>query len=245
MHGILRQALKHAMRWGLLYHNVADAVDPPRPCRKEIQPPDAQQVWKVLELSETTAYRAVLHFMAFTGCRRGEALGLRWSDVDLDKGAASIVQTLQRLKGKGLVLQPPKSAKSRRSIALEEDTVDMLREHRGRQLLAEVEWEGVYQGQGLVFAGPSGGPLDPSVLTRNFEKLARRAGLSHVRLHDLRHFHATLMLQQGTNPKIVQERLGHSSFAITMDTYSHVVPGLQEQAAKDFAAAMKRAQERA
>ena len=89
--------------------------------------------------------------------------------------------------------------------------------------------------------GPLGGPLDPSVLTRNFEKLARKADLPGVRLHDLRHFHATLMLQEGTNPKIVQERLGHSSFAITMDTYSHVAPGLQEQAANNFAVAMKRA----
>ena len=161
--------------------------------------------------------------------------------MDLENGVASIVQSLQRLKGVGLVLQPPKSAKSRRAIALDADTVAMLREHRGRQLLYQVELDGVYQDQGLVFPGPRGGLLDPSVLTRTFGKLVRKAGLTNTRLHDLRHFHATLMLQEGANPKIVQERLGHSSFAITMDTYSHVVPGLQEQAPKDFASAMGRA----
>ena len=198
----------------------------------------------ILDLAEKTPYLGALLFAAFTGCRRGEVLGLHWSDVDLENGNASIVQSLQRLKGKGLVFQPPKSNKSRRSIALDEDTVATLREHLGRQLRYRVELDGIYQDQDLVFPGPKGGPLDPSVLTRNFKKLARKAGLTNVRLHDLRHFHATLLLQEGTNPKIVQERLGHSSFAVTMDTYSHVAPGLQEQAAKNFASAMGRAKNR-
>ena len=241
VHAVLREALKHAMRWGLTFRNAAEGVDPPRPQRPEIQPPSAKNVWEILDLAEGTPYRAALLFLAFTGCRRGEALGLRWSDVDLEAEVASIVQSLQRLKGRGLILQPPKSSKSRRAIALDPDTVAMLREHRGRQLLYQVELNGTYQDQGLVFPGPLGGLLDPSVLTRTFEKLVKKAGLSNVRLHDLRHFHATMMMQQGTNPKIVQERLGHSSFAITMDTYSHVVPGIQEKAAKDFAEAMGRA----
>ena len=117
----------------------------------------------------------------------------------------------------------------------------MLREHRGKQLLRQVELDGAYSDQGLVFPGPLGGPIDPSVLTRTFGKLVRRIGLTATRLHDLRHFHATLLLEQGTNPKVVQERLGHSSFAITMDTYSHVAPGLPKQAAQDFALAMEKA----
>ena len=229
------------MRWGLTFLNVAEGVDPPRPQRPEIQPPTAENVWDILDLADKTPYRAALLFMAFTGCRRGEALGLRWSDVNLENGVASIVQSLQRIRGMGLVLQPPKSAKSRRAIAIDDETVIVLWEHRGRQLLYQVELDGIYQDQGLVFPGPMGGPLDPSVLTRTFEKLVKKAGLANTRLHDLRHFHATLMLQEGANPKIVQERLGHSSFAITMDTYSHVVPGLEEQAAKDFASAMGRA----
>ena len=107
--------------------------------------------------------------------------------------------------------------------------------------MRQVELDGAYSDQGLTFPGPLGGPIDPSVLTRTFEKLVRRIGLTNTRLHDLRHFHATLLLQQGTNPKVVQERLGHSSFAITMDTYSHVAPGLQKQPARDFALAMGKA----
>ena len=118
--------------------------------------------------------------MAFTGCRRGEALGLRWKDVDLEMGSVSIVQSLQRLKGHGLSFQPTKSTKSRRSIALEETTVPILREHRGKQLLDSVELGEAYHQGGLVFPGPLGEPLDPSVLTRCFGRLARTVGLAGV-----------------------------------------------------------------
>ena len=145
IHAVLREALKHAMRWGMTFRNAADGVDTPRPQRPEIQPPSAEAVWEILDLAEETPYRAALLFMAFTGCRRGEALGLRWSDVDLENAVVSIVQSLQRLKGMGLVLQSPKSAKSRRAIALDDHTVSMSREHRGRQLLYQVELDGVYQ----------------------------------------------------------------------------------------------------
>ncbi len=137
---------------------------------------------------------------------------------------------------------PPKSAKSRRAIALDTQTVDMLRELRGHQILVKAELGDTYHDNGLVFPGPFGDPLDPATLTRNFEKLVRKAGLSLVRLHDLRHFHATLLLQAGTHLKVVQERLGHASIAITADTYSHVAPGLQRAAADAFAEAMDRAQ---
>ena len=242
VHTVLRQALKHAMRWGIVYRNPAEGVDPPRPQRREIQPPDADGVVQILRGAKETPYHAVFHFMAFTGCRRGEALGLRWCDVDLENGSAAIVQTLQRLKGRGLIFQPPKSSKSRRSIALDAQTIGMLRDHRGLQLLRQMEIASGYDDRGLVFPNVLGGPLDPSVLTRNFEKLVRKVRLTNVRLHDLRHFHATLLLKAGTHPKIVQERLGHSSIMVTLDTYSHVVPGLQEKAASSFAEAMEEAQ---
>ena len=126
---------------------------------------------------------------------------------------------------------PPKSAKSRRAVALDAETVAMLRDIRGRQILVKAELGDVYRANGLVFPGPFGGALEPATLSRNFEKLARKAGLHHVRLHDLRHFHATLLLQAGTHLKVVQERLGHASIAITADTYSHVAPVLQKAAA--------------
>ena len=116
----------------------------------------------------------------------------------------------------------------------------MLRSHRGGQILTMAQLGSAYEDNGLVFPGPMGKPLDPATLTRNFEKLARRAGKSHVRLHDLRHFHASLLLKAGVHLKVVQERLGHSSIAITADTYSHVAPSLQREAADVFARDMQK-----
>ena len=143
------------------------------------------------------------------------------------------------------MLQPPKSRKGRRAISLDAETVELLREHQGQQILYKVDLGEAYRDNGLVFPGPLGEPLDPSVLTRNFEKLARKAGLSGIRLHDLRHFHATLLLQAGTHPKVVQERLGHASISVTLDTYSHVLPGLQEKAASALADPMEQVQKQA
>lgn len=180
-------------------------------------------------------------FIARTGCRRGECLGLRWTDIDLENGTASIVQSLQRVGKQGLVFQPPKSAKSRRSIALDDATIDMLRKHRGEQVLSKMELANAYEDNGLVFPRPFGGPLDPATLTRNFEKLAAESNIENVRLHDLRHFHASLLLKAGTHLKVVQERLGHASIAITADIYSHVAPGLQREAAAAFGDAMDKA----
>ena len=243
IHAVLKEALKHAMRWGLVYWNATEAVDPPRVQYKEVQPPDASEVWRILGLGWQTPYGPALSFMARTGCRRSECLGLRWVDIDLDHGFASIVQTLQRVGRQGLVFQPPKSAKSRRSIALDAATVEMLREHQGSQVLMRMELGTSWHDRGLVFPGPLGEPLDPATLTRNFETVVKRAGLEGIRLHDLRHFHATTLLRNGTHLKVVQERLGHASIAITADTYSHVTPGLQEAAVEGFAEAMEQAKQ--
>ena len=237
---VMRLALKHAVEKGILQVNVTDAVKPPRLEPIELELPSLEEVQHILELADTTPYRSALSFMVHTGCRRGEALGLEWRHVDLENGTASIVQSLQRVGRTGLRFLPPKSTKSRRSIALDEDTVEMLRSHRGGQILTMAQLGSAYEDNGLVFPGPMGKPLDPATLTRNFEKLARRAGKRHVRLHDLRHFHASLLLKAGVHLKVVQERLGHSSIAITADTYSHVAPSLQREAADVFARDMQK-----
>ena len=241
IHAVLRKSLKHALQWGFVSQNVTDHVQSPKPGHYEAQQLDPKRIWKILELARSTPYHTAFCFLAFSGCRRGEALGLRWDDLDLENRTASIVRSLQRLKGQGLVLQPPKSAKSRRAISIDEMTVDMLRQHRGQQLLYMVELGDLYEDSGFVFPGPTGRALDPSVLTRNFERLAKAADATGARLHDLRHAHATLLLQEGTHPKVVQERLGHESSAFTLDRYSHVMPALQDKAAADFASAMERA----
>ena len=239
VHVVLKEGLKHAVRWGLVHVNVADAVDPPKVRHQEVRPPTMEEVLALLNLAGDTPYGPPLTFLARTGVRRGECLGLRWTDLDLERGIASIVQSLQRIGRQGLQFVPVKSAKSRRAIALDGQSVDMLRDLRGQQILREAELGSTtYNDSGLVFPGPFGDPLDPATLTRNFERLAQECGLSHVRLHDLRHFHATVLLQAGTHLKVVQERLGHASIAITADTYSHVAPGLQRSAAESFAEAM-------
>jgi len=136
------------------------------------------------------------------------------------------------------VFQTTKSAAGRRGIDLDPITVDVLRAHQGQKLLYKAELGEAYQDNGLVFPGPLGGPLDPSVLTRNFEKLARKAGYRGVRLHDLRHGHAAGLIRSGTHSLVVQKRLGHASAAFTMQVYGHVLPGLQAEAARAFASFM-------
>ena len=237
---VMRLALKHAVEKGILQVNVTDAVKPPRLESTELEVPSLEEVQHILELADSTPYGSVLRFTVSTGCRRGEALGLEWRHLDLENGSASIVQSLQRIGRTGLQLVPPKSAKSRRSVALDEHTVEMLRAHRGGQILTMAQLGSAYEDNGLVFPGPMGKALDPATLTRNFEKLAQRAGKRHVRLHDLRHFHASLLLKAGVHLKVVQERLGHSSIAITADTYSHVAPSLQREAADVFARDMQK-----
>ena len=227
VHVVLAKALKDAMRKSIVHRNVCQAVDPPSPGRYEVKVPDAQAIKQILALARETPYHAVFHFMAFTGCRRGEAIALKWENIDLERCIVSITQTAQRFTGKGIVFQTTKSAAARRGIALDPATVDVLRSHQGRQLLHKAELKEVYQDNGLVFSGPLGGLLDPSVLTRNFQTLARKAGYAGVRLHDLRHGHAAGLVLAGTHPRVVQERLGHASAAFTMQVYGLVAPGLQ------------------
>ena len=237
---VMRMALKHAVEKGILQVNVTDAVKPPRLEPTELEVPSLEEVQHILELADSTPYGSVLRFTVSTGCRRGEALGLEWRHLDLENGSASIVQSLQRIGRTGLQFVPPKSAKSRRSVALDRHTVEMLRSQHGGQILIMAQLGSSYEDNGLVFPGPMGKALDPATLTRNFEKLVRRVGKSHIRLHDLRHFHASLLLKAGVHLKVVQERLGHSSIAITADTYSHVAPSLQREAADVFARDMQK-----
>ena len=160
VHVVLAKALKDAMRKGMVHRNVCQAVDPPKPGRYEVKVPDIQAITEILDQTQDTPYEAPFYFMTYTGCRRGEAVALKWENVDLDRGVALIVETAQRLKAKGIVFQPTKSAAGRRGIALDGGTVERLRAHRGRQILHAVELEGIFVDQGPVFPGPYGGPLE-------------------------------------------------------------------------------------
>jgi integrase len=187
-----------------------------------------------LQIAKSTQYYMVFYTVLFTGMRRSEVLALRWCDVDLLMCQVSVTQSLHRLKDGSLVFRPPKTAKGRRVIAMSPSLALVLKDHKEKQLLERVMMGIVLKENDLVFATPEGKPLLPDSISHAWTKMVKRAGLDHVRLHDARHTHASLLLKQGVHPKVVQERLGHATISTTLDLYSHVAPGLQEAAAKRF-----------
>ncbi len=231
-HAVLRRALKQAMKWGLVVRNVCDAVDAPRVPKSDIQPIDQVQVGRLLAAAEGDRLEALYWLAIGSGLRLGELFGLQWPDVDLSAGTVSVRRTLTEVDGR-LALAEPKSAKSRRMVALPAQVVDALSEHRKRTLAAG------FGGCEFVFTNQSGGPLRRSHFHKDeFKPLLKRAGLNAIRFHDLRHTHASLLLLQGVHPKVVQERLGHSQIGVTMDVYSHLLPSMQTDAAAKMDAIM-------
>ncbi|HUF53689.1 MAG TPA: site-specific integrase [Dehalococcoidia bacterium] len=230
IHALLHRALKQAVRWRMVNVNVADAVDAPSAPRREFHALNAAEARRFLEVSLTDSNHA-LYVLALTcGMRQGEILGLRWADVDLDGGWLSVSQQVQRI-GKKWVFSEPKTSRGRRRLALPTIAVHALREQRIRvasQRLKAPAWED----HDLVFPNLIGRPIEKqNLMRRSFKPLLERAGLPNIRFHDLRHSAATIMLAMGEHPRVVQERLGHSTIAVTMDVYSHVMPGLQEESA--------------
>jgi integrase len=249
--GILHEALGHAVRKGLLVRNPCDLVDRPRRERVEIQTLDEEQVRLFLAEAKrsSSCYRLYLTAL-LTGMRQGELLGLRWRDIDLTLGIVSVQQTFYRL-GKQQLFKEPKSLKSRRTVALPPALTEELRSLRREQSEARRFFGKDYEDRDLVFCQPNGKPLHghnitkrdlPRVLAlkglrkeltdKGVAEDALSKGLPRIRFHDLRHCHATHLLRLGVHPKIVQERLGHSTPAFTLQVYSHVMPGMQEEAAR-------------
>lgn len=235
LHCTLHRALKVAVRQGKLYRNPADAVEAPKDARHEMHTMDEVDMHLFLESSRSTPYYALFYLGLFTGMRRSELLGLRWCDVDLVLSQLSVTRTLHRLHNGDLYIGGPKSAKGKRLIALSPSTVVVLKEHKTAEIERRLEYnKRSLRDQDPVFTRDDGSPLKPDSVTQAWRLTSRKAGIGGIRLHDARHTHASFMLKAGTHPKIVQERLGHASIRITLDTYSHVAPGLQEAAAKVF-----------
>jgi len=233
-HRVLRVALVHAIKWGILLHNACDAISPPKPQRREMKAMDTDDVEKFLRVAAGSKYGPVYFLAIYTGLRRSELLGLRWSAVDVDAKTISVTETLQYINGIGLTILEPKTARSRRMVTLPPSAVALLSGLKVKQKAEIMEFGLEWSESKYVFSQADGSPFYPNLVTRAFSQLVEEAGIPRLRLHDLRHTHATLMLKQGVNPKIVSERLGHASVTITLDTYSHVLPGLQEQAALQF-----------
>ena len=239
-HQIIHAALRQAVRWQLLDRNPADAVEPPRQRRLDMPVLSRAAVQLLIAAADQTPYGAIVHMAAMTGLRMGELLGLRWQDVDLEQALLHVQQTVHRVTGQAFLFREPKTSKSRRAVALPASTVGRLRQQRQRQLEERLALGPAYRDYGLVFATPIGTPIDASNLRRAWLRVVHEAGLSGLRFHDLRHVHASLLLQQGTHPKVVSERLGHSGIGITMNLYSHVMPVLQAEAAARLDEALQR-----
>ena len=236
LHAVLRAALGQAMKWRLVSVNVATLVDPPRAVRREVRALSPAEARAVLEATRGDWLEALYTLALAVGLRQGEALGLHWKDVDLEAGILRVRVALQRVEGRGLQIVEPKTARSRRTIVLPPQVVESLRAHKSRQAKAGFGWHD----DDLVFTTAIGTPLEGSSVTHRFQKLLRRADLPHLRFHDLRHACASLLLAQGVHPRVVMEILGHSQISLTMNTYSHVIPALQRDAAERMDAILAR-----
>jgi integrase len=232
VHVTLHKALKQAVSDGLIPRNSTEAVNPPQVRREEMRPLTAEQVRMLLDAAKGDRLEALYVSAVTTGLRQGELLGLKWDDVDLDTGTLQVRRTLTTAKD-GPVLSAPKTKGSRRSVKLSQTALEALRSHLARHL-EEIDRVGsLWRENGLIFASETGEPLKRHyITTHRFKPLLKRAGLPQIRFHDLRHTCATLLLSKNVNPKIVSEMLGHATIAITLDTYSHVLPTMQESAAK-------------
>ncbi len=239
IHQVLRTALALAVRWDIVSRNVARLVDPPRIERKPINPWTPDEAREFLAAIRGHRLEALFSVALALGLRQGEALGLRWQDVDFGANTLRVHYQLQRIGGK-LTLVPPKTEKSRRTLVMPAIIVERLREHEKRQV-AEKLWAGSkWQETGLIFSNRSGGPTQARRVIEQFHGALDQAGMRRIRFHDLRHSCATLLLIQGVSPRVVMEVLGHSEIALTMNAYSHVVPELRREAAQRMQAILER-----
>ena len=230
VHMVLRKALKQGVLWRLLVTNPSDAVSAPRPERKEMRTLSEDEIRHFLTVTRGRRDYGLWVLLVTTGLRLGEALALRWSDLEMKEGQATIKRAVQRQRGAGLVFVEPKSARSRRTVPIPHETIDVLEEQRkcndrDRQKAGEL-----WNENDLVFPTPVGRPRDSAYRSAAFHVALHRAGLPRMRLHDLRHTAATHLLTKHVHPKVVQDLLGHSTIAITLDTYSHVLPALAKEA---------------
>jgi len=232
-HVILHKALQTAIKWGLLSRNVADGADVPRAQRNEMQTWNESGINTFLEAAKNTQYYTLFYMALYTGMRRSELLALRWQDVDLIYSQLYVNRSMHHLKDGTYVFTQPKTARSRRTIALSPSAALVLNEHKKAKESEHLLLDTKIADHDLVFSALNK-PLRPNTVSRAWTNLAAQCGIKVIRFHDARHTHASLMLKQGIHPKILQERLGHASIQMTLDTYSHVAPGLQEAAAESF-----------
>ena len=215
----------------MVVRNAAALANAPRALTREITPLNPAQARTLLHHCATHRLGPLFTIALSLGLRLGEALGLRWSDVDFDKGLLQVRRTLQRIKG-GVAFSEPKTARSYRTLVLPDVAISTLTAHRVRQLEQRLAAGQRWGGHDLVFTNGDGNPLDRANVRKQFHRLLQTAGLPQIRIHDLRHTAATLLMLQGVNPRTVMELLGHSDVTMTLNTYSHVLASLKQDAAR-------------
>ncbi|PFA76822.1 tyrosine-type recombinase/integrase [Bacillus cereus] len=225
---IIRNSLEHAVDLELISRNVAKKTKLPKDDKEELTVWNEQEVRLFLKVAQESRYFIIFHMALVTGMRQGELLGLRWKDVDFEKEHLTIRQTLSH-DGKTLILGG-KTKSSLRKILLPVSTVTKLKKHRAVVLKEKLSQGEKYQDNDLVMCTITGTPINPANVRRSLNVLIEKASVPKIRFHDLRHTHATLLLDKDVNIKVISERLGHSSVKITLDTYSHVLPTMQEDA---------------
>jgi integrase len=233
-HRIVSHALKDAVDHGLLVRNPASLVKPPRVPKPPMRVWSADDARRFLGAVAEDRLGALWTLMLTTGLRRGEVLGLRWEDIDFKRGRLAVRQTVVAI-GYDVDVSEPKTMSGRRSVSLDPTTVVTLKKHRSRQSEDRLRAGPKAEESDLVFTTEDGSMIHPDRISKAFVQLIERHNLPTIRLHDLRHTAATLALTAGVHPKVVQERLGHANITITLDTYSHVLQGLQEDAAAKVA----------
>jgi integrase len=230
-HNVLSSALKQAVKWNIIVQNPCDICDLPRQIRKEMKYFSAEEVGRFLETARSSKWFALFLLAIETGMRPEEYFGLQWKDVDFELGVLTVRRALVWRSGGGFVFTEPKTSRSRRSIPISTSLVQALRSHRRTQLEDRMKLDTIYQDFDLVFASEIGtGLMNRNINRRHFQPLLKLAKVPVIRLYDLRHTTATMLLLLGENPKVVSERLGHASVTLTLDTYSHVLPTMQKTA---------------
>lgn len=229
-HSVLNMALKKAIQLHVLTENPAQYADKPKQTHKEMRPLSPSEARAFLEATALDEFGLLFTVALTTGARPGEVLALQWKDVDWDQGTLTVHRALVRQKGTWF-FKEPKTKRSRRQIPIPTTVLRALRQWRAEQSVTRLQMGKDWENHDLLFTGTHGQPLvERNLVRRHFTPLLKAAGLPNIRLYDLRHTCATLLLTQGENPKVVSERLGHASVVLTLDTYSHVLPGMQKDA---------------
>jgi integrase len=241
MHELIKKFLKVAKKWEILHKDIASMLEPPKLVKKEMKVWTIDQVNTFLKFTKHSRYHPIFYLAAYTGMRKGEILGLMWDDIDFEEKTIRINKTLYRIKT-GTILQEPKTKASIRKIYMDDDIIRVLKKQKVKQNLERLKYGGVYKEHNMVFAQETGEMVNPNATHPMFSRFTQQAGLPKIRFHDLRHTHATILLQMGVNPKIVADRLGHASVKTTLDVYSHVTATMQKDLSEQFSSTMKSGQ---